>query len=330
MIAEKIKLPIVSVAIITYNQQHTIAQTIDSIISQKGDFDLDVVIGEDFSSDDTRKICLEYKDKFPDIINLVLQESNQGLVKNFIDTIKSCKGDFIAVCAGDDYWIDDQKIKKQIEFLNAHHDFGVVSTNGYKLYVKQNKLVKGLPPLNPIPDGNVFHKTYIGGVYAMPLSVLFKSELLKFVNFDEFISRKFSVEDVPLQAILAKHTKFGHIDDLCVVYRVYSTSLTFTNFNNDKYLNYHQGLVAIRKYLDELYPGEVGYSDSWANDYLTYRKFLVATFNFNYHDAKFQISNLIVKNRKAQRAKFFVSNIFVFYFFCIIKMVKLKFSTFGK
>lgn len=330
MIADDIKTPVVSVAIITYNQQQTIAQTIDSIICQKGNFNLEVVVGEDFSSDETRKICLEYKQKFPDQIKLVLQESNQGLVKNFIDTIKACKGDYIAVCAGDDYWIDDQKIIKQINFLNVHPDFGLVSTNGYKLYVKKNKLVKGLPPLKPIPGGDVFHRTYIGGVYAMPLSVLFKSELLNFVNFDEFITRKFSVEDVPLQAILAKHTKFGHLDDLCVVYRVYSSSQTFTNFNSEKYLNYHLGLVAIRKYLDELFPGEVGYSDSWAKDYISYRKFLVAAYKFKLNEAKIHVSNLIINNNKAKRARIFTNNALFFYLFCIFKRLKLKLSTFRK
>lgn len=320
----------VSVAIITYNQEKTIAQTIESILIQKGNFSIELIIGEDCSKDNTASICKEYQNKYPDKIKLILQESNKGLVQNFIDTIKACTGKFIGICAGDDYWIDQHKIEKQLQFFEKNPDFGVVSTSGYRLLVKKNKFVKGLAPLNPVLDGLVFDKTWRGGVYAMPLSLLIKADLLKYIDFEEFLKRKFSVEDVPMQAILAKHTKFGHIDDLCVVYRVYSNSHSFINFNSDKYLHYHEGLVAIRKYLDELFPGEVEYSDVWAFDYLTYRKFLVAVFQFDYLNAKDQISKLKSNNRKSKKARVYVYNKLFFYIFCLIKRIRLFLSTNGK
>ncbi len=64
------------------------------------------------------------------------------------------------ICAGDDYWIDDRKLAKQIHFLEQNPDYGVVSTGGYRLLVKKNKLVEGIAPLNPPADGEVFHLTY--------------------------------------------------------------------------------------------------------------------------------------------------------------------------
>ena len=109
-----------------------------------------------------------------------------------------------------------------------------------------------MPPLNPVADGKVFHLTHIGGVYAMPLSLMFKSSLLQHFDFNQFLVRKFSCEDVPMQAIFAKHTLFGHIPDLTCVYRVYKESMTFTTYKSPKYLFYHEGLVAIKRYLDEL------------------------------------------------------------------------------
>ena len=314
--------PVVSIFIITYNQEKTIAQTIESILMQEGNFTMELVIGEDAGTDATRQICMEYQKLFPETIKLLIQDTNQGIVKNYIDTLKLCRGKFIGVCAGDDYWIDKSKINKQLRFFETHPDYGVVTTGGYRLLVKENKWVEGIAPLNPEPSGNVFDLTYKGGVYAMPLSLVFKSELLQYFDFDEFIKRKFSCEDVPMQAILAKHTKFGHIYDLTCVYRVYNESMTFTSFHSTKYMYYHEGLVEIKRYLDELYPGEVGFSEDWAHDYLVYKRFLLAVYHFDYTEAKLQLSKLIHLNYKEKRAINYSKTRLGFYLFCVLKRIK--------
>jgi glycosyltransferase involved in cell wall biosynthesis len=182
--------PDVSVFIITYNQEKTIAQTIESILMQEGEFTMELIIGEDAGTDNTRQICIDYQEKYPEKIKLLLQDTNQGIVKNYIDTLLLCRGNYIGVCAGDDYWIDKSKISKQLDFFNSHPDYGVVTTGGYRLLVKKNKFIVGIAPLYPVPDGNVFHLTFKGGVYAMPLSLLFRRELLRHFDFEEFIKRK--------------------------------------------------------------------------------------------------------------------------------------------
>ncbi|OIP84765.1 MAG: hypothetical protein AUK44_01285 [Porphyromonadaceae bacterium CG2_30_38_12] len=321
---ELIKQPDVSVFIITYNQEKTIAQTIESILEQEGDFSLELVIGEDCGTDGTREICKTYQQKYPDKITLLLQDTNQGITKNYIDTLRLCRGKYLNVCAGDDYWIDKQKIAKQLAFFEANPDYGAVTTSGYRLLVERNKMVEGIAPLQPEYSGNVFDKTWRGGVYAMPLSLLFKADLLQYINFDEFIRRKFSVEDVPMQAILAKHTKFGHIPDLCVVYRVYNSSQTFINFNHPRYLYYHQGLVEIRRYLDELFPGEVEFSEQWAHDYMVYRRFLVAVYNFNYQMARKELLTIQKTTPKEQKALRRTKTRIGFYIFALVKRWKLK------
>lgn len=318
-----IQNPLVSVFIITYNQEKTVAQTIESILAQRGNFTMELIIGDDASKDNTPEICRVYQQKYPEKIKLLLQETNQGITKNYIDTLKLCRGKFIGVCAGDDYWCDNYKVQKQLDFFSKNPDYGVVSTGGYRLLVKKNKLVEGIAPLNPVPDGNVFDQTWRGGVYAMPLSILFRSELLKHIDFDEFVRREFSVEDVPMQAIMAHHTKFGHISDLCVVYRVYNTSATFTNFNSPNYLKYHQGLVNIRRYLAELFPDKVEFSEQWANDYMVYRRFLQAVYNFDYKEAKNELKNLQHINKKEKRAIFTIKTLIGFYIFSTLKKIKL-------
>lgn len=323
---EFIESPVVSVFVITYNQEKTIAQTIEGVLMQEGDFTLELIVGEDAGTDLTREICMDYQQRYPETIKLLLQDSNQGIVKNYIDALTLCRGSYIGVCAGDDYWIDKRKIDKQIHFFETHSDYGVVTTGGYRLLVKKNILVEGIAPLHPVSDGNAFPYTYNGGVYAMPLSLLFRSELLQYFDFDEFIKRKFSCEDVPMQAILAKYTKFGHIPDLTCVYRVYKESMTFTSFQSSKYIYYHEGLVAIKRYLDELFPGEVGFSENWANDYLAYKRFLLAVYRFDYAEAKSQLSYLINLTYKEKRALQFSKMRLGFYMFCVLKRIKILYN----
>ena len=83
----------VTVVVIAYNQQETISQTIESILSQKGDFELEVIVADDCSNDDTPSICKTYREQFPDTIRLLLQTSNQGITKNFIDAIRMTTGE---------------------------------------------------------------------------------------------------------------------------------------------------------------------------------------------------------------------------------------------
>ena len=326
------KRPKISVGVITYNQENTIRQTLDSILAQKGDFDLELVIGEDCSTDATHAICEEYARQWNDgmsradalneplalndgkrVVKLLPNTHNLGIMANFARVMKACTGEYVGICAGDDYWCDEQKLQKQLDYFRAHPEVGVVSTSGYRLLVKSNTLVpNAIAPIHPIEDGNVkrfyFSPDYKGGVYAMPLSMLIKSDLLQYVDFDEFIHRRFPVEDYPMQAILAQHCKWGHINDLCVVYRVYKESATFISFDHPKYLQYHKGLANIRRYLNELFPDDACFSEEWLLEYEFYKKFLLYLHQKNYRKAKSIItdySSLIANSPKLRQAKRF-------------------------
>lgn len=312
---ERVKI---SVGVITYNQQATIRQTLDSILAQKGDFDLELVIGEDCSTDATHTICEEYLNRKFDTINqkfeiiLLDNQKNLGIMANFARVMQACTGDYVGICAGDDYWCDEQKLQKQLDYFRKHKDIGVVSTSGYRHYILRDEMVPGVAPLRPIEDGDVkkfyFSPDYRGGVYAMPLSLLIKRELLQYVDFDEFIRRAFPVEDYPMQAILAQHCKWGHINDLCVVYRVYKESATFISFDHPKYLQYHKGLTNIRRYLNELFPEDACFSEEWLQEYEFYKEFLLRLHQLDYQKARALIDEASVKipnSVKLQQAKRF-------------------------
>lgn len=141
---EKILKAKVSIFMLTYNQDQYIAQTIDGVLMQKTSFNYQLVIGEDFSTDSTRQICEDYQKKNPSKVKLLPSlNKNIGLIANYMRTIKACDGKYIAICDGDDYWIDALKLQKQVDFLENNPDYHIIGTNYIKFF-KDNRLVKDI------------------------------------------------------------------------------------------------------------------------------------------------------------------------------------------
>lgn len=109
----------VSVAMITYNHEQFIAQAIESVLRQQTDYAYELVIGEDCSTDGTRAIVAEYAQNYPEQICPLLHEHNLGLAgkNNLVAVLRACKGQYVAILEGDDYWIDPCKLQKQIDVL---------------------------------------------------------------------------------------------------------------------------------------------------------------------------------------------------------------------
>ncbi|HPD39860.1 MAG TPA: glycosyltransferase, partial [Mesotoga infera] len=120
--------PLVSVFMITYNHEKYIAQAIESALMQKTDFNYEIVIGEDCSTDRTREIVVDYANRYPEIIKPILHENNVGAKANSESVRKACIGKYVAILEGDDYWIDPLKLQKQVDFLESHPHFSVCFT----------------------------------------------------------------------------------------------------------------------------------------------------------------------------------------------------------
>lgn len=122
--------PFVSVWVITYNHARFIGQCLDSILMQQTNFAFEICLGEDDSSDGTREICQAYARQYPDIIRLFLRNRNdperrncKGVWQfNFIETFRDCRGKYVAMCDGDDFWTDPLKLQKQVNFLEKNPD----------------------------------------------------------------------------------------------------------------------------------------------------------------------------------------------------------------
>jgi len=139
----------VNVFIVTYNQEKYIEECLDSILMQKTNFTYEIVIGEDHSTDNTRTICEKYANEHANIVLLPLKE-NLGLVKNWERTLNACHGKYIALCEGDDYWIDPFKLQKQVDFLEENNQFNMCVTNRSIL----------------IPEGNFYDDLYTKEIFT--------------------------------------------------------------------------------------------------------------------------------------------------------------------
>jgi glycosyltransferase involved in cell wall biosynthesis len=123
--------PLVSVLLVTYNHEKYVSQAIEGALMQKTDFEFEIVIGEDCSADRTREIVMEYALKYPKKIKALLHPKNLGAGGkiNSLTTLQKCKGKYIAICEGDDYWTDELKLQKQVNFLESNTEFAICFHN---------------------------------------------------------------------------------------------------------------------------------------------------------------------------------------------------------
>jgi glycosyltransferase involved in cell wall biosynthesis len=214
------KNPLVSVCIQTYQHEDYIKECLDSIITQKTDFQFEVLLGEDASDDSTRAICISYAKRYPNKIRLFLhhRENNISISDrpsgrfNFVYNLHNAKGKYIALCEGDDYWTDPLKLQKQIDFLEDNKDCSLVFTsceikkdNGERRLVKFDGLTK--------IDANEYVKN---SFFMATASLVFKTDILKLFN-KEWMFNSFAFDFVIIYSSLINN-KIGYINECMVVY----------------------------------------------------------------------------------------------------------------
>lgn len=251
---DKIK---VSSCIITYNHEGFLRECLESAINQKVNFDYEIVIGQDCSTDGTHQICLEYANKYPDLIKYYPRENNLGMIGNWLSTIGQCKGKYIALCEGDDYWTDPLKLQKQVDFLEKNEDY-VLTFHPVKILNLDGSLVEDF--ITIVPDNYETQETlaHLGNYIHTP-SVVFKNILNKFPP-EFYIS---PIADYFLYMLLTNQGKIKMLEDRMAIYRnevgVHST-LTAIKKNRDWNLTLTLIVSGIENFeikkiiLDRLYP----------------------------------------------------------------------------
>lgn len=219
---------LVSVCVQTYQHKDYIKKCLDSILMQKTDFPIELILGEDDSTDGTRQICIEYAKKYPDIIRLFLRKRKDVIHIlgkptgrfNVIENIKAAKGKYIAMCEGDDYWTDSLKLQKQTNFLEENKDFSICF---HKIKIlKNNVLVNDFITIVPKEVTSLNDLIHYSNFIHTP-SVCFRNYHIKFPK----VYYKTPVGDYPLYCLLAQYGNIKYIDEEMAVYRygsgIYST-----------------------------------------------------------------------------------------------------------
>lgn len=192
----------VSVCMITYNHEAYIREAIEGVLMQKCQCQLELVIGEDCSSDKTRMICEKYAEESPEIIKLLPSEKNLTMVPNFVRTLQACSGKYVAFCEGDDYWTDPLKLQKQVDFLEKNKD-AIISFHDFSIVDKYNKHICYGYSQNYKEKLNL--KDLIFGYYAKTCTVVFRNDSLRNVRINEI---KY-VDDSVLWVILLLNSGFA-------------------------------------------------------------------------------------------------------------------------
>lgn len=253
--------PLVSICCITYNHEPYIRQCIEGFLMQKTTFQFEVLIHDDASTDNTANIIREYEAKYPDIIKPIYQTENQyskGVKISSTYNYPRAKGKYIAICEGDDYWIDALKLQKQIDILEKNKEYGLSHT-AVQCYEENNKKYyeKSIERLNITKDSNIDLKERIlsGDYIIRPLTVvLHKKILLDVIEKDKFLfnSSLFLMGDTPTWVELANISKVHYINDTTGVYRIYNGSASHQS-NLKKVLRFNLSMTELRMYFVDKY-----------------------------------------------------------------------------
>lgn len=227
---------ILTVYCLTYNHEKYIEQTLKGFVSQKTNFRYKVLVHDDCSTDGTADIVRKYAEKYPDIIVPVFEEENQySKDVNVIRTVllPMFEGEYIAACEGDDYWCDENKLQKQVDFLNAHPEYVACIHNTYELNTRTGKkrLINSSNEDYDVPFSQIIE----GGnsVFQMS-SLMWRHELEKVYESEDrpaFLKVPSSFGDYQRGIFLCANGKMRFLKEVMSVYR-YMTPGSWTSRNH--------------------------------------------------------------------------------------------------
>jgi len=239
---------IASVCIITYNQKAFIGQTIKSTLNQKTDFYFEILISDDCSTDGTLDVCIEYQNRYPNSIRVLKNDVNQGMNKNLMKAIANCKGKYIAICEGDDYWCDENKLQKQVDFLEANPDYAICFHPVYEIKDKDlqlsylNKSTKEESyTIKDLAKENFIHTP----------SVVFCNSLFK--EFPKWFHLS-PIGDYVLHMLNAQHGLIKYFPEPMAVYRRHAGSI-WSRLNSA--LRFEKWLIMLNYLIEENFEQEV-------------------------------------------------------------------------
>lgn len=214
--------PVVSIIVCTYNQEQYISQTLDSLVCQKCDFDFEVLVGEDCGTDSTRRICEEYAQKYPQV-RLLDRPHNLGKQKNFFNALTQCKGKYISMCDGDDFWQEPQMLQKEVDYLESHPECVIVYHDS--IMVDRQGNVISETEVGTHNKRDFSSEELVNGVDISNRTICFRN-IVDFSKIDTSLAYN---EDMFVYAVIGQYGSGHYIDGLKPsVYRVLDGSIWST------------------------------------------------------------------------------------------------------
>lgn len=249
--------PLVSVRCITYNHEPYIAQALDGFLMQKTNFPFEVIVHDDASTDRTADIVREYEKKHPKIIRAIYQTENQyskrdGSIGRIMNA--ACRGRYIAICEGDDYWIDGNKLQMQVDFLEANPEYGMCYTQA-RVYNQS----RGRFGRRRVGGGfSGFGDLLLNGNRVPTLTAMYKMDLLE--RYWQEIrphDKGWLMGDYPMWLYIAHESRVGFVAKATAVYRMLEESASHSR-DMDRMLAFSRSAHEIRKFYGARYGVEVG------------------------------------------------------------------------
>lgn len=205
--------PLVSIWCLTYNFAPYIGKALDSFLEQETDFPFEIVVHDDCSTDETVTILRRYQAEHPEKIRLLLEETNQRTkhLHRFLDKIR---GDYVAICEGDDYWCDPHKLQRQLGFLRENLDYSMAF---HACDIEQaGKIVDEKKPYEEERAVSTGAVIFGGGMFCPSASCVFKTEYLHNLPEYYFVA---DIADFPMQIYMASCGRVYYLPDKMCVYR---------------------------------------------------------------------------------------------------------------
>lgn len=210
----------VSICCITYNHEKYIAEAIESFLSQKVNFDIEIIIHDDASTDKTPEIIESYREKYPKIIKPIYQKKNKySKCKRIYSKYvwPKATGEYIALCEGDDYWIDNYKLQKQVDYLDNNKDVSsCIHGSNVINYGETRKEFKVIQHCDENKRINIEEMILLGPGFFATSSLIFRRD---YINELPNFYYKSSVGDFPLILILGSKGSCYYINEIMSAYR---------------------------------------------------------------------------------------------------------------
>lgn len=206
--------PLVSVVMIAWNKERYIDRAIASVVKQQGDFDVQLIVNDDCSTDSTGEIARRWAERYPSVVEYYRNERNLGLQRNYIAAFGRARGKYMAICDADDFWIGRSKLRRQVEWMEAHPDYSVCFHRVVNLYEDSGE--KSLSNGGLKGDFNI--EDLSRSNFITNLSVMYRRELVDLNNLPEWLSTDTN-PDYAMHLLYARHGLIHYIRRPLGVYR---------------------------------------------------------------------------------------------------------------